>query len=223
MINLQSSLGALAQLARALRWQCRGHRFDSDMLHRKIGILRSIPIFLIFLRKESSKSLVLKKGKFMFVAALVFIGFQSIKHLKNNQQKKYFDLGNNQYESANYNQALKSFVKSSRLKKSKEVYYNIALCHENLHEFKKAIEFYNKSIDKGHFALEVYWRRAHCYYQINEFGKSLSGYNFFIKSTVKMYLPQDKLIGRLDVIGSLNKYGGGAQQKKLLWKAIGSI
>lgn len=26
-------MGALAQLARALRWQRRGHRFDSDMLH----------------------------------------------------------------------------------------------------------------------------------------------------------------------------------------------
>ena len=26
-------IGALAQLARALRWQCRGHRFESDMLH----------------------------------------------------------------------------------------------------------------------------------------------------------------------------------------------
>ena len=25
--------GALAQLARALRWQRRGHRFESDMLH----------------------------------------------------------------------------------------------------------------------------------------------------------------------------------------------
>lgn len=27
--------GALAQLARALRWQRRGHRFESDMLHIK--------------------------------------------------------------------------------------------------------------------------------------------------------------------------------------------
>ena len=27
--------GALAQLARASRWQCEGHRFDSDMLHLK--------------------------------------------------------------------------------------------------------------------------------------------------------------------------------------------
>ena len=26
-------VGALAQLARASRWQCEGHRFDSDMLH----------------------------------------------------------------------------------------------------------------------------------------------------------------------------------------------
>lgn len=27
--------GGLAQLARALRWQCRGHRFESDILHVK--------------------------------------------------------------------------------------------------------------------------------------------------------------------------------------------
>ena len=25
--------GGLAQLARALQWHCRGHRFDSDILH----------------------------------------------------------------------------------------------------------------------------------------------------------------------------------------------
>ena len=30
-------IGALAQLARALRWQRRGHRFDSDMLHSPKG------------------------------------------------------------------------------------------------------------------------------------------------------------------------------------------
>ncbi len=30
--------GALAQLARALRWQRRGHRFDSDMLHKATSI-----------------------------------------------------------------------------------------------------------------------------------------------------------------------------------------
>ncbi len=27
--------GALAQLARAFGWQPKGHRFDSDMLHKK--------------------------------------------------------------------------------------------------------------------------------------------------------------------------------------------
>ena len=27
--------GALAQLARALHWQCRGQRFESVMLHKK--------------------------------------------------------------------------------------------------------------------------------------------------------------------------------------------
>ena len=29
-----AALGGLAQLARALHWQCRGHRFDSDILHK---------------------------------------------------------------------------------------------------------------------------------------------------------------------------------------------
>ena len=28
-------LGALAQLARALDWQSKGHRFDSDTLHKQ--------------------------------------------------------------------------------------------------------------------------------------------------------------------------------------------
>jgi hypothetical protein len=32
--------GALAQLARALQWHCRGHRFDSVMLHQKKAKLR---------------------------------------------------------------------------------------------------------------------------------------------------------------------------------------
>src|SRR5699024_1382577 len=31
--NLKITFGGLAQLARALRWQCRGHRFESDILH----------------------------------------------------------------------------------------------------------------------------------------------------------------------------------------------
>ena len=31
--------GALAQLARALRWQCRGHRFESDILHNNVDLL----------------------------------------------------------------------------------------------------------------------------------------------------------------------------------------
>lgn len=32
--NLVSINGGLAQLARALHWQCRGHRFESVILHR---------------------------------------------------------------------------------------------------------------------------------------------------------------------------------------------
>ena len=31
---LQSPKGGLAQLARALAWHARGHRFDSDILHQ---------------------------------------------------------------------------------------------------------------------------------------------------------------------------------------------
>lgn len=33
MIYLQPNRGGLAQLARALAWHARGHRFDSDILH----------------------------------------------------------------------------------------------------------------------------------------------------------------------------------------------
>ena len=32
---LNSEKGGLAQLARALAWHARGHRFDSDILHKK--------------------------------------------------------------------------------------------------------------------------------------------------------------------------------------------
>ena len=32
--------GGLAQLARALHWQCRGHRFESGILHQATGFLR---------------------------------------------------------------------------------------------------------------------------------------------------------------------------------------
>jgi hypothetical protein len=33
-LNKLLNNGALAQLARVLDWQSRGHRFDSDMLHK---------------------------------------------------------------------------------------------------------------------------------------------------------------------------------------------
>ena len=34
LITANSIKGGLAQLARALAWHARGHRFDSDILHR---------------------------------------------------------------------------------------------------------------------------------------------------------------------------------------------
>ncbi len=34
--NLGSINGGLAQLARALHWQCRGHRFESVILHKAV-------------------------------------------------------------------------------------------------------------------------------------------------------------------------------------------
>ena len=39
LLQRKTSKGALAQLARALAWHARGHRFDSVMLH-KIEITR---------------------------------------------------------------------------------------------------------------------------------------------------------------------------------------
>jgi hypothetical protein len=35
-LYLQPPNGGIAQLARALAWHARGHRFESDYLHRKI-------------------------------------------------------------------------------------------------------------------------------------------------------------------------------------------
>ena len=37
-----TSIGGLAQLARAFDWQSKGHRFDSDILHLKIKELQLI-------------------------------------------------------------------------------------------------------------------------------------------------------------------------------------
>lgn len=35
MTRVNDNDGGLAQLARALRWQRRGHRFESDILHNQ--------------------------------------------------------------------------------------------------------------------------------------------------------------------------------------------
>ena len=35
MLYLRPSIGGLAHLARALAWQARGGRFESDILHKK--------------------------------------------------------------------------------------------------------------------------------------------------------------------------------------------
>ena len=35
----QTKIGGLAQLARALALQAKGHRFDSDILHRSLDVI----------------------------------------------------------------------------------------------------------------------------------------------------------------------------------------
>ena len=49
MIYLPPHHGGLAQLARALAWHARGHRFDSDILHLIIKALRMFvkPFFIM--------------------------------------------------------------------------------------------------------------------------------------------------------------------------------
>ena len=36
-LGLQCEVGGLAQLARALAWHARGHRFDPDILHNPVN------------------------------------------------------------------------------------------------------------------------------------------------------------------------------------------
>jgi hypothetical protein len=43
--HVLTQYGALAQLARVLDWQSRGHRFDSGMLHLIIKILQRCKVF----------------------------------------------------------------------------------------------------------------------------------------------------------------------------------
>ena len=50
--SLLYSLGGLAQLARALAWHARGHRFDPDILHNP---LTEEEIFDILTHKTVSK------------------------------------------------------------------------------------------------------------------------------------------------------------------------
>ena len=42
------SNGGLAQLARAFDWQSKGHRFDSDILHKLKELYRFTALFLFF-------------------------------------------------------------------------------------------------------------------------------------------------------------------------------
>ena len=57
--------GGLAQLARALPWHGRGHRFDSDILHKKSHsmvrffsfILRTIYTYVVFVFRINNQSL----------------------------------------------------------------------------------------------------------------------------------------------------------------------
>ena len=48
IMYLCSAIGGLAQLARALAWHARGHRFDSDILH-KSREAEEIPLPLLLL------------------------------------------------------------------------------------------------------------------------------------------------------------------------------
>ena len=48
LLLLPTRNGGLAQLARALAWHARGHRFDSDILHINIQAFRLISKGLFF-------------------------------------------------------------------------------------------------------------------------------------------------------------------------------
>ena len=60
-VSLHPQKGALAQLARVLDWQSRGHRFDSDMLHLEEQAFRKIFRKACFLQENNN--LLAKKQK----------------------------------------------------------------------------------------------------------------------------------------------------------------
>lgn len=40
--------GGLAQLARALRWQRRGHGFESHTLHKNLQVQKKVPLYRLY-------------------------------------------------------------------------------------------------------------------------------------------------------------------------------
>lgn len=58
-IHLQSLIGELAQLARALAWHARGHRFESGILHQKEAtVVASFYIHILLLNLNTSPVLL---------------------------------------------------------------------------------------------------------------------------------------------------------------------
>ena len=50
LASAEARHGGLAQLARALAWHARGHRFDSDILHPRLndGVPKGAPFFVVW-------------------------------------------------------------------------------------------------------------------------------------------------------------------------------
>ena len=64
VLFLNSVLGGLAQLARALAWHARGHRFDPDILHGALDDIKKCSaaqeIFDMLTHKTVSKDFMIK-------------------------------------------------------------------------------------------------------------------------------------------------------------------
>ena len=63
-IRFQQENGVLAQLARALAWHARGHRFDSDILHLKAPIQGLLLVYSNNISSHSHHNSVMRGNAF---------------------------------------------------------------------------------------------------------------------------------------------------------------
>ncbi len=79
----------------------------------------------------------------LLILALLLAGAPAAAETDDALAKQYYKLGEELYNRADYEGALKQFTQAYQLSKRPALLYNMARCHESLGQHERAIEVYN--------------------------------------------------------------------------------